>query len=590
MTASAHARLLAIAPPLVLGLFWGLGAPWLAQVAAASTLRPYLALAGVIVGLACSFRARGGARGGLFLGARVAFGGSAVALAGAAGLVHRVGSGPAVALGLSALGLSAAAAVAVGLLGARNVGLAADDQSSAPLAWIVSAASGALVVAAWAVASGHVLGQRHTDAAHHAASEARDLCAIVAARAIVSRQIDALAGKLAPQGGYLVSVDKQGRVLGGGGAGAGAPGGEPIHISAGEPYVCHTDGRDLPCAVRQLADGSRIVAAVPPAPLDGDVVLAFALVGVLLALGAVGLSRLVVVGSTRDLDRVVNVLDNLGRGPHGLDKPVVAASLDEVGDLAAALGQLRAHLRPTLADYEEALEKAQAADRARTEFLQLVSTELRSPLDQIVAGAQALLDPASEKLTAEQAEDVRIVVSSSLHLVDLIDEVLDVSAIATGQVVLKTADVDVGQLASDVAKAQRPIVQAKGVEVKIEVDQPSPRATVDERRIRQVITNLVGNAAKFTDKGFIEVAVRRRGPQVEVSVKDTGPGIDPQQLPRLFTEFVQLGSLKQRAHGTGLGLAICKRLVEAHGGTVAAESKLGEGSIFRLVVPVGGPS
>jgi signal transduction histidine kinase len=318
-------------------------------------------------------------------------------------------------------------------------------------------------------------------------------------------------------------------------------------------------------------------------------VIAFGVVGLLLALGAVGLARLVVAGATRDLDRVVAVLDNLGRGPHGLDKPVVAASLDEVGDLAAALGALRAHLRPTLADYQVALEKAQAADRARTDFLQLVSTELRSPLDQIVAGAQSLLDPASEKLSAEQAEDVRIVSSSSLHLVDLIDEVLDISAIATGQVTLKISDVDLGRLAGDVAKTQRPMLQQKGVELRIHVDEPSPRAKVDERRLRQVVTNLVGNAGKFTEKGFIEVSTRVKGSEIEIAVRDTGPGIAPEQLPKLFTEFVQLGSLKQRAHGTGLGLAICKRLVEAHGGRVGAESTPGVGSRFFLVVPIAGP-
>jgi signal transduction histidine kinase len=260
-----------------------------------------------------------------------------------------------------------------------------------------------------------------------------------------------------------------------------------------------------------------------------------------------------------------------------------------VGDLAVALGRLRAHHSPTLTDYATALEKAEAADRARTAFLGLVSTELRTPLDQIVASAKALLDPASEELAPEQAEDVRIVLSSSLHLHELIDEVLDVSAIATGQVALKLEDIDVGLLVSDVAKAQRPIVQKKGVEVRLDVEPPSPHVRGDERRLRQVLTNIISNASKFTEHGYIEVSARRRGDEVEVCVRDTGPGIDPKQLPRLFTEFVQLGSLKQRAHGTGLGLAICKRLVEAHGGRVAAESTLGQGSLFRVVLPVTGP-
>ncbi len=594
MSPTTHVRLLSLTPAVALALSWALGAPWLSQLdpAQVTLLRPWLAVAGVLTGLICGWRGKGGTRGGLMLGARTTFGGALVALTGAAALVPRVEAGPAVALGLTALGAAAASGVLVGLIGSLDLASAGDEESSAPLAAIVAAASGALVVAAWALASGHVLGQRHSDGAKHAASEARDLVSIIAAREIVGGQgrslVDALGGDSAPEGGFLVAVDGQRHVLGG--AGAGVPTGSQIAISADEPYLCYAAGRTLPCALRRLSDGNDVVAAVPPSPMEGEVVLAFALVGLALALGAVGLARGIVVGATRDLDRVVSTLDHLGRGPRGLEIPVVAASLDEVGDLAAALGQLRAHLQPTLAEYETALTKVQAADRARTEFLQLVSTELRSPLDQIVAGAKALLDPASERLTPEQAEDVRIVVSSSLHLVDLIEEVLDISAIATGQVSLKLGDVDVGRVASDVAKAQRPIVQAKGVEVRIDVEEPSPRARADERRLRQVITNLVGNAAKFTDKGFIEVTVKKRLGDVSVSVRDTGPGIAAEQLPRLFTEFVQLGSLKQRAHGTGLGLAICKRLVEAHGGRVAAESTPGKGSTFSVVVPVAGPS
>jgi signal transduction histidine kinase len=184
---------------------------------------------------------------------------------------------------------------------------------------------------------------------------------------------------------------------------------------------------------------------------------------------------------------------------------------------------------------------------------------------------------------------VRIVLTSATHLVDLIDEVLDISAIATGQVSLKLGDVDVGQLVGDVAKAQRPLVQGKGVEIKIDIESPSPHARADERRLRQVVTNIISNAVKFTDKGSIEISARKEAERVVVSVKDTGPGIAEEQLPKLFSEFVQLGSLKQRARGTGLGLAICKRLVEAHGGQVTAQSKPGEGSTFCVILPTRGP-
>jgi signal transduction histidine kinase len=192
-------------------------------------------------------------------------------------------------------------------------------------------------------------------------------------------------------------------------------------------------------------------------------------------------------------------------------------------------------------------------------------------------------------LTGEQKEDVRIVLTSATHLVDLIDEVLDISAIATGQISLKLGDVDVGQLVGDVAKAQRPLVQQKGVEIKIDIETPSPHARADERRLRQVVTNIISNAVKFTDKGAIDIGAEQKGDRVIVSVRDTGPGIDEEQLPKLFSEFVQLGSLKQRARGTGLGLAICKRLVEAHGGHVTAESQPGQGSTFGVILPTRGP-
>ena len=139
---------------------------------------------------------------------------------------------------------------------------------------------------------------------------------------------------------------------------------------------------------------------------------------------------------------------------------------------------------------------------------------------------------------------MRIVLTSATHLVDLIDEVLDISAIATGQVSLKLGDVDVGQLVGDVAKAQRPLVQQKGVEIKIDIESPSPHARADERRLRQVITNIISNAVKFTDKGSIEIGARRDGESVVISVKDTGPGIAEEQLPKLFSEFVQLGTLE----------------------------------------------
>jgi signal transduction histidine kinase len=527
-----------------------------------------------------------GPRGAVGLGGVVALSGAIVSAVAALVLLRSLGAAEAVGLALAAGGLTVCVALIITLIALWRIGRKRSDDSvgrSVPLRALMAGTSGLLATAAWALASGHVLGQLHADAVRHAVDEARDLGAIVAERALISDDIDAIAASLTPENGYLVSLDDQGHVLGGVGIPVGA------QVTMPDPDLCRSGHRTLPCAARRLVDGTLVVAAVPSVPIAPGVVLGFWLAAVFVALTALFIGGLIGGGAARDLVHVAQTLDQLGRTAQSLDRPVVALSHDEVGDLATALGRLRRNLAPGLAEYQAALEKAQAADHARTEFLTLVSAELRSPLDRILAGARTLLDPAAEPLSAEQKEDVRIVLTSATHLVDLIDEVLDISAIATGQVSLKLGDVDIGQLVGDVAKAQRPLVQQKSVEIKIDIATPSPRARADERRLRQVITNIISNAVKFTDKGSIEITAEQKGDRVIVSVRDTGPGIAEEQLPRLFSEFVQLGSLKQRARGTGLGLAICKKLVEAHGGQVTAESKIGRGSTFRVILPVRGP-
>jgi signal transduction histidine kinase len=583
----------AAAGALALAVGWCVVCPWLAALSPtrALGLAPLEVAAAAVVGVVAWRWSLGagalGPRGAVRLGGVIAFGGAAVSLLVGLSLVRALGTAAAVALALADGGVAICVALGTALTAMWRMSHRRVDDAvgrAVPLRALMAGACGLLATAAWALASGHVLGMRHADAERHAVDEARDLVAIVAERALISEDIDVLAPELAPPDGYLVTLDDQFRVLGGVGVGV-TPGAE-VRVARDS---CHIERRGLPCAVRRLIDGTIVAAAVPAVPLAPAVVFGFLLAGVLVALTALGIGGLIGSGTAQDLLRVALTLDELGRTSRGLDRPVVALSNDEVGDLATALGRLRARLAPGLAEYQAALDRAQAADQARSDFLTLVSAELRSPLDRILAGARTLLDPAAEKLTDEQKEDVRIILTSTTHLVDLIDEVLDISAIATGQVQLKPADVDVGRLVGDVAKAQRPLVQQKTVEIKVDIETPSPHARADERRLRQVVTNIISNAVKFTDKGSIEISVRGEGEQVIIGVKDTGPGIAEEQLPRLFSEFVQLGSLKQRARGTGLGLAICKRLVEAHGGQVAAESQLGVGSTFRIILPARGP-
>ena len=592
---------LAVIGGAVLGLCWAFVCPWLIglDAGAAGPLRLELIAFGLGSGL-CAVAAtpRGvlGSSGAARVGLMLSFAGILAAILGALSSARSIGAAPAMALGLCCLG----AAVALGLL-VTALGFAVDrkrnrapsEARGVPLRALIAGACGGLAIAAWALASGHVLGQRHTDASRHAIDEARDLVSIAAERHLVKPGLDALASALSPPGGYLVTVDDEGLVLNG--VGANVSPGTLIRIAGDRTTVCRISHQALPCAVRRLGDNARVVAAVASEPISGDVVLAFALVGLAVAGAALAIGGLVGSSTARHLERVSSTVDDLRRSAKGLikmmelDRPIVVASLDEVGDLAAALGRLRARLGPTLAEHRAALEKSQAADRARDDFLALVSVELRSPLDLVISAAEGLLDPHSEPMTPEQRDDVQTVLSASKHLTELIDEVLDVSAIATGQVALRLGKVDLGTLVANVAKSQRPIVQKKGVDVIMHIDSPSPEVRGDERRLRQVVTNIISNAVKFTERGSIECSVKKTGGRVEVIVKDTGPGIPPDALPKLFREFVQLGSLKQRAHGTGLGLAICKRLVEAHDGEVGVESEPGRGATFTISLPMSGP-
>ncbi|HEX8953822.1 MAG TPA: HAMP domain-containing sensor histidine kinase, partial [Polyangia bacterium] len=493
----------AAAGAVALAAAWSLVCPWLVALpsAQARLLLPFEALGALVVGLA-GWRVTDsavalGPRGAVRLGGVMTLVGAAASAALGLSLLRPLGAAAAVALALAAGGLTICVGLLVILVAGWRIGRRRGDEThgrSVPLRGLLAGASGLLATAAWGLASAHVLGQLHADAERHALAEARDLVAIVAERVLISDEIDAIAPTLAPPGGFLVSLDDTRHVVSGVGADVAA--GAEVLMPAAD--LCQIGHRSLPCAVRRLVDGSIVAAAVPAVAIAPSVVLGFSIAGLLVALTALGIGALIGGGTARDLARVATTLDELGRSPRGLDRPVVALSHDEVGDLATALGKLRARLQPGLEEYQAALERAQAADHARSEFLTLVSAELRNPLDRILGGARTLLDPGAEPLSNEQKEDVRIVLTSATHLVDLIDEVLDISAIATGQVSLKLGDVDVGQLVGDVAKAQRPLVQQKGVEIKIDIESPSPHARADERRLRQVVTNIISNAVKMT--------------------------------------------------------------------------------------------
>jgi signal transduction histidine kinase/FixJ family two-component response regulator len=242
-------------------------------------------------------------------------------------------------------------------------------------------------------------------------------------------------------------------------------------------------------------------------------------------------------------------------------------------------------LAEALAEQKRAAERANSAKSA---FLATMSHEIRTPMNGVL-GLAALL--AGTELTAAQREMLDVMIASGRQLMDILNDVLDLSKIESGQIELESAPLDVTALASGVRALFAPAAAAKGLALEVEVDAPEPWCLGDAVRIRQILVNLVSNAIKFTDSGQVRVDVRlapRPGAALlEMVVRDTGIGMSAEAIGRLFTPFVQAdSSTTRRFGGTGLGLAIAKLLCGQMRGHVRVDSRLGRGSVFTVEIPL----
>jgi PAS domain S-box-containing protein len=244
-------------------------------------------------------------------------------------------------------------------------------------------------------------------------------------------------------------------------------------------------------------------------------------------------------------------------------------------------------------------EELLRATRMKDEFLANMSHELRTPLNAILGTTESLQDGIFGNLSPKQSEAMTTVEQTSTHLLSLINEVLDLARIESGQIELERTDVDLAPLCESTLAFVRQLAEKKGITLTFEMRSQLPPVHADERRIRQVLINLLNNAVKFTPAGAGRVLVvaefiegtemslgRGRRDLVRVTVCDTGVGIAADDLPKLFKPFVQVDSaLNRQYEGTGLGLALVKRIVELHGGSVGVESVVGEGSRFSFTLP-----
>ncbi len=235
-------------------------------------------------------------------------------------------------------------------------------------------------------------------------------------------------------------------------------------------------------------------------------------------------------------------------------------------------------------------EELAAASEAKSRFLRSVSHEFRTPLNSIIGFSSLMSKGLAGDVNSEQRHQLELIERSGQHLLALINDVLDLSRIEANQVQLEIHRTDLNELVASLVESMRPDAQRKGLDLifKPADDLPAARSyRSDARRIRQIVLNLLGNAAKFTETGGVTARVFRHSPgMIGISIEDTGPGIPEEDLERVFDEFAQGSHVSGSAQlGTGLGLAISANLARLLGGTLSVESTVGRGSTFTLVLP-----
>lgn len=286
---------------------------------------------------------------------------------------------------------------------------------------------------------------------------------------------------------------------------------------------------------------------------------------------------------------VATISEEMARG--NLNLSLSVRSTDEIGRMAVSLNTTIGVLRTLFADLSLARDQAVSAERTKSQFLANMSHEIRTPLNVILGLTGVALQ---SRLTPDQREDLTMVHQSAEHLLDLLNDILDVSKLEAGQFRLTEAPMSVRETINEIVDIYINLASSKSVKVVCTVDGAVPDLIISDRvRVRQILANLLSNALKFTDRGTVELSVERLEATREGKLRlgfritDTGIGIDPEVIGRLFKPFVQAdGSMSRKYGGTGLGLTISKQLCEMMGGSITVTSQQGHGSVFAFSICV----
>ncbi len=289
----------------------------------------------------------------------------------------------------------------------------------------------------------------------------------------------------------------------------------------------------------------------------------------------------------RGEETVSSLLVSSGIATTGVMTAVLAAAAPWALPLVAVptlLDFLRARGRQEGLELAASKQAAEQANRAKSEFLSRMSHELRTPLNAMLGYGQLL--EADGRLDADTKESVQVILRSGWHLRQIVDEVLDLSQIEAGRMTLSMEPVRLADVAAESVDLVAPLASARTVEIALTGDELELFAYADHQRLRQVLINLLSNAVKYNHEGGSVTVIMDRGDgQVVVDVVDTGPGLAPEDLDRLFVPFERLAHDRSEVEGNGLGLSVTRRFVEAMDGEIEVTSALGEGSTFTVRLP-----